>query len=151
MADDVKESPLAYAFLEAIDKQFPGDGAPLGEVLDAAAIIAAAYLRQIDTPEERSERLDVLVSALRHTVFPDGDRTMCMGCTMVEAFNRKYPEGMTKTSQKEMLDVLSRMSAQFLDGASEKGLEKYFGLIRSHRDAHQSEQATAAMGSHLTH
>lgn len=147
MADEDK-FPLVTAFNQAIIDHYPSDGAPLDDVLEAAATIAAAYISSVEDPEEKTMEVECLVATIRKTVHPDGDPDLCLGCAFTEAFNRKFPDGRTTEADKEMLDVLSRMSAQFLEGASERGLKTFFDLIRTHRADQESE---GPMPSHLTH
>jgi hypothetical protein len=148
MADEDEEFPLATAFNEAITKHTPDGKVSLDEILHASASIASAYLDQMEDGEEKNAEVECFVTSVRESVYPDGQPELCMGCAISDAFNRKFPAGRTKESDKEMLDVLSQMSAQFLEGASERGLKTFFDLIRSHRAARDSE---GPMPSHLTH
>lgn len=149
--EEEEHFPLADAFNEAVNKQYPDDRVPVGEVLHAASAIAVAYLDAIPDEEEKNAEVECFVSVVRDAVYPDGQPEVCLGCALSDAFSRKYPEGRTKSSDKDMLDVLSRMSAQFLEGASERGLETFFALVRSHREARRDEDVSAGPISHLTH
>lgn len=148
MADEDEEFPLADAFNDAVAKHSPDGKVCLEEVLHASSAIAAVYLDQMEDGEEKDAEVECFVASVRESVYPDGQPDLCMGCAISDAFNRKYPGGRTTESDKEMLDVLSRMSAQFLEGASERGLKTFFGLTRTHLAAEEPE---GPMPSHLSH
>jgi hypothetical protein len=136
---DEEEFPLAAAFNEAILKRYPDNRVSIDEVLHAAASIAAAYLAAVPDQEEKDEEVECFVASVRESVYPEGQPNLCLGCAFADAFNRKFVAGPTKKSVKEGLDVLSALSAHFLAGATERGMEAFFNLVRSRRAAEESE------------